>query len=111
MQKFNANIAGSNAYFVKRRKELEALMEQEGMCTTWFTLSAADNHWLDLNKIIYGDREIPVFATEAEKSAWRRNLVRNNPHIVDACFSDRVHDFIKTFLAQKDWNLNGVGFA
>ena len=51
-------------------------MEQEGMCTTWFTLSAVDNHWLDLNKIIYGDREMPVFANESEKLKWRRNLVR-----------------------------------
>ena len=54
MQKIDANISGSNACFVKRRKESEALMEQEGMCTAWFSLSAADNHWLDLNKILHG---------------------------------------------------------
>ena len=27
MQKFNSNIVGSNAYFYKRRNELESLME------------------------------------------------------------------------------------
>ena len=27
MQKFNTNIVGSNAYFYKRRSELESLME------------------------------------------------------------------------------------
>ena len=43
-QKFNANITSSNAYFCKRRKELEALMQQEGLCTTWFMFLAADNH-------------------------------------------------------------------
>ena len=79
------------------------------MCITWFILSAADNYWLDLNKIIHGDREIPVYATEAEKSAWYRNFIRNNPHIVDTYFRNRVHDFIKTFLAQKDQNINGIG--
>ena len=44
MQKFNSNIVGSNAYFYKRRSELEGLMEQEGMPTTWFALSAADDY-------------------------------------------------------------------
>ena len=67
MQKFNANITGGNPYFCKKREELEALIKQEGMCTTWFAFSAADNHWLDLNKIIYGDRPLPVFHTEKEK--------------------------------------------
>ena len=36
MQNFNTNVSGSNACFVKRRKESEALMEQEGMCASWF---------------------------------------------------------------------------
>ena len=68
MQKFNSNIAGSNAYFYKRKIELEALIEQEGMPTSWFTLSAADNHWLDIIRIIYGDRIMPQFNTEHEKA-------------------------------------------
>ena len=32
IQKFNANIIGSNTYFFKRRTELEVLIEQEEMC-------------------------------------------------------------------------------
>ena len=42
-------------------------MEQEGVRTTWFALSEAGNHWLGLNKIIHGDREMLVFASESEK--------------------------------------------
>ena len=53
MQVFNANIVGSNSYYYKRRRELEALMECHGMPTAWFTLSAADNHWKDLQRIMY----------------------------------------------------------
>ena len=68
IQKFNTNIVGSNAYFHERRKELEALIQQEGLCTTWFTLLAADNYWLDLNQIIHGDRPLPEFASELEKA-------------------------------------------
>ena len=56
MQKFNANFSGSKTCFVRRRKELEALMEQEVVFTTWFTLSVPDDHWLDSNKIVHGDR-------------------------------------------------------
>ena len=67
------------------------------MPTTWFMLSAADNHWLDLNKIIYGDRPMPSFMNEFEKAKRRRELVRDNPHLVDAYFTERVKEFIKTF--------------
>ena len=72
-------------------------MDQEGTCTTWFTLSAADDNWLDSKRYIYGDREMPVFATESQKSLWRRNLVRKNLCTVDTYFTDRVNAFIKTF--------------
>ena len=69
MQKYNANILGSNAYFHKKKKELEALMEQEGMCTMWFTLSAADNHWIDLFCLIHvEDEPLPIFANEKQKN-------------------------------------------
>eukprot|EP00978_Attheya_sp_CCMP212_P041091 scaffold231316_cov51-Attheya_sp.AAC.1 len=50
MQKFNSNVTGSAAYFYKKRCELEALIDAKGMPTMWFTLSAADNHWVDLHK-------------------------------------------------------------
>ena len=98
MQKFNANLVGSNAYFFKKRSELEALIEQEGMRTIWFTLSAADNHWLDLSKLIRGEKPIPTFENEFEKAKWRRKLVRDNPHIVDAYFTNRVKELLMTFL-------------
>lgn len=33
MQSFDENITGSNAYFWNKNKDLEDLMEQEGICT------------------------------------------------------------------------------
>jgi hypothetical protein len=86
MQIFNANICGSNAYFNKKRRELNALIEQEGMCTLWFTFSAADNHWKDLFRLILGDSESFRYhnKNEKEKAALRRQLRRQSPHIVDA---------------------------
>ena len=105
MTTFNANIVGSNAYFFKKRGELESLMDQEGMCTTWFTLSAADNHWNDLSRIACGDSPIPNFSTEKDKAKWQRKLVRNNPHLVDACFCDRAKYFLNTFFSKKGLEL------
>mgnify|MGYP003326704255 CR=1 FL=1 len=54
MQTFNVNITGSNAYFWNKKKELETLMDEERLCTMWFKLSAAENHWVDLHRILYG---------------------------------------------------------
>ena len=100
MQKFNANVAGSNACFSKRRSELESLIEQEGMPTEQFTLSAADNHQLDLNKIIYSDRPMYSFRNEFEKAKWQREIARDNLHLVDTYFIERVKEFIKAFQKQ-----------
>ena len=83
--------------FFKKRSELEALIEQEGVCAAWLTLSAADNHWLDLSKLIHGEKPIPTFENAFEKAKWRRKLVRDNPHIVDAYFADRVKELLMTF--------------
>jgi hypothetical protein len=53
MRKFNSNITGSPAaYFYKKQAELEALIDAKGMPTMWFTLSAADNCWVNLHKCI-----------------------------------------------------------
>ena len=40
---------------------------------------------------------MPSFMNEFEKAKWRRELVHDNPHLVDAYFTERVKEFIKTF--------------
>ena len=81
--------------------ELEALFDQEGMPTFWFTLSAADNHWLDLHKIMDPSIETRVFLNEKDKLKWKRKLVRNNPHIVDAFFQMRVKLMLQTYFGKQ----------
>ena len=45
---YNTNITGSNAYFYRCQKELEALIEQEILATICFNFSVAENHLTDL---------------------------------------------------------------
>ena len=51
MQTYNSIIVGINAYFHRNRMELESLIEHKGMCTLWFTLSEADNYWLNTQSL------------------------------------------------------------
>ena len=97
MTAYNSNILGSPSYLYTKKMHLEELMEQSGMCTIWFTLSAADNHWLDLSRLFGGD-SFPVNGTEHVKEKWRRKSVRENQHIVDAFFNSRVEAFVEAFL-------------
>ena len=53
-----------------------------------------------MNKIIHGNTDIPQFTNEYEKAKWRRVLVRDNLHIVNAYFMERIKNFIKLFFSQ-----------
>ena len=47
---------------------------------------------------MHRDRPLPVFHNEDEKAKWRNELVRDNQHIADAHFIDRVKIFLSAFL-------------
>ena len=73
-------------------------MESEGLPSIWFTFTAADNHWLDLFRLLKLDTaEYDALRHEHEKAKYRRKLVRENPHIVDAFFYKRVEDLLNSF--------------
>ena len=74
-------------------------MAQEGMCTLWFTFSAADNHWVDLLELLMGDDIARAYdiKTDKEKAVMRRERRRKNPHIVDAYFYQRLKYILDSF--------------
>ena len=61
LQHWKMNVLHLCAYFFKKKRELHSLIAQEGMCTFWFTFSAADHHWVDLFRLIYGDHEASTY--------------------------------------------------
>jgi len=88
MSSYAANITGSDAYWSRRRSELEATFEQAKTASAFFTFSYPDNHWEDLQKLMPG----PLASTFTEKY----KKVLNNPHLVDWFFSHKLNEFLKT---------------
>ena len=100
MQTYSANINGSASYLYNNRKNLEYLMDIKGMCSMWFTLTAADNHWNELHRILRNGQPEPG-GNEEEKARRRRKLVRENPHIVDEFFELKAQELVKTVFGKQ----------
>ncbi|RMZ94086.1 ATP-dependent DNA helicase PIF1 [Brachionus plicatilis] len=90
MSAYCANITGSDAYWYKRRSELEATFEQMKPATAFFTFSYPDNHWDDLHSLIPG----PPPKNDVKK---RRNVL-NNPHLFYWFFGYKLNEFLTQFL-------------
>ena len=79
------------------------------MSTFLFSFSAADNHWLDLHKIITGSDYDPFTDNELKNAKILRKLVRENPHIVDAYFYERFQTLLDFFFRQAILKLRTSG--
>jgi hypothetical protein len=88
MTSYAANITGSDAYWSRRRSELEATFEQAKTASAFFTFSYPDLHWEDLQRMMPG----PLATTFTEK--YKKIL--DNPHLVDWFFSYKLNEFLKT---------------
>ncbi|XP_034255201.1 uncharacterized protein LOC117653547 isoform X2 [Thrips palmi] len=92
----NSSISGTNSYWFARGKELLSMVEQLGLPTLFFTLSAADLHWPDLFRMLAPDED---FNTMSDYR--RRQLVKANPLAVDSYFLKRAETFINDVLVKK----------
>jgi Helitron helicase-like domain at N-terminus len=59
----------------------------------------ADNHWHDLHQVLSPGRL--SFATEKEAAAFRRKMVRDNPHVVQDFFQLLTKAMLDTFFGPK----------
>ena len=101
MQTFNSNITGSNSYFWSKKRELEALMNQESLPTSWFTFSAAENHWVDLHKLLYGKGSyLPNLNEPIANVRWKNKMCLKFPHLVDTFFCKRVDILMETIFSK-----------
>jgi hypothetical protein len=54
MSAYAANIAGSDAFWHQRRREVMAIFQQKDIWTIFWTVSYADNHLEDLHRLLPG---------------------------------------------------------
>ena len=92
MSAYCSNITRSDAYWYKRRAELEATFEQKEPATVFFTFSYADNHWHDLHRLMPRNYSLDDSNMDF---AHRYSDVINNPHLVDWYFSLRLNKFLE----------------
>ena len=89
MYRYGANVTGSDPYWYKKRQELEAIFNQEGAATVFFTFTAADNHWHDLR------RHMPS-GTDASIGK-KMEAMRTYPHVTNWYFTKRLEAFLDRF--------------
>ena len=85
---YSANLTGSDAYWIYRRQELEAIFQQNRCCTAIFRFSFADYYWVDRHRLMPGGLIKP--------NGRFRNVAKNS-QLVDWYFSARLDDFFRWF--------------
>ena len=90
VQHYVAKIQGTKQYWHQRYQELKALITQKGAPTFFFTVSAADNYWPDLYRLVQA-------SNNAVPSVEIRAVI-DNPHITDAFFVSRLDEFCSHWL-------------
>ena len=90
LQRYVSKVQGANQYWYQRLQELYALLEQKGCPTFFFTFSAADSHWPDLQRLLQND--------EDETRSQRAQAVIDNPHLTDWLFVQRLEAFVTHWL-------------
>ena len=99
VQRYVSKVQGTDQYWYQRRQELQALMEQKGAPTFFWTVSAADNYWPDLHRLISNSPN--------PTNAQRFQAVINKPHLTDWFFTNKLDNFIKHWLVgtlDAEWN-------
>ena len=90
VQRCAAKVQGTSQYWYQRCQELQALIEQKGPPTLFWTVSAADSYWPDLHRLI-SDTPNPT-------NGQRFQEVIKRPHLMNWFFTSRLDNFIKLWL-------------
>ena len=102
LQRYVSKVQGTNQYWYQRLQELLALIEQKGCPTFFFTFSAADMHWPDLQRLLQND--------EGASRSERAQAVIDNPHLTDWFFMQRCRSLSDIGL-MASWMLSGTGIG
>ena len=87
------NIRSTPAYWKSRMLELMSTTEQVGCPTIFFTLSAADEHWKGLFRLLMNSNDVQNLS-----HVERRKIMVDNPLLVAWYFKHRVESFMECVL-------------
>ena len=99
LQRYASKVQGSRQYWFQRREELKALIGQKGAPTFFWTVSAADNYWPDLQRLLQQEQN--------SAHGKRVQAVINNPHVTDWFFTAKLEKFVQHWLYNSldaDWH-------
>ena len=101
---FLQKIRGSPAFYNKLLYDLLGMIRQLGPCTWFITLSAADLKWPDTIRVIAKQQGRFLSDDDIAKMSWeeRCHLLRSNPVTAANHFEDRVKQFMKLILLNKN---------
>ena len=92
LQRYAANVQGSNQYWFQCHQKIRALLNQKGPPTFFWTVSSADTYWPELhNLMMHSPGTQPTHQ-------MRVQAVINNPYITDWYFSSKLSDWIDHWL-------------
>ena len=90
---YGAVLRGTRSYWKQRCCELLDMVDQIGIPTVFFTLSAADYSWPHLFELINPEIE-PINLSEQQ----RMKIMHDNPVLTARFFKTRVNIFMKHFV-------------
>ena len=89
---FGSSLCGTCSYWNKSRVELTNMINQQGTPMFFFTLSATDKKWPDLDALMHVGRPTSL----AQDYQWKIQKIVSNPYIT----SQYMHNIFKMFLEE-----------
>ena len=98
---YGSTVPSTPSFWFARKTELQAMVEQLGSPTIFFTLSSADHQWPELIRILDTNSDHPEYRNEFREHMRRSKLINENPMLAVWFFELRVVHFIKNVIFKK----------
>ena len=117
---FGNTLRGTKPYWQKASREIEAYVHNLGAPSVFFTVSAADHQWWDMQRLMPNFDQYSSFpqldTASRSRMAWQN--LQDNPHIAAAHLENRFEIFFKItqsrfhiedFWYRYEWQARGSG--
>ena len=97
---YNSNLRSTSSYWKSRTRELLQMIKIIGVPTIFFTLSAADIQWPELNRLYEIEQEMQLI-DESAQNRLRNKKLNSEPMTAAYFFNERVNFFVKKIIVPK----------